>query len=1474
MENIMHQELNLSFPEPQHLAISLTDNQNREETPLLEFISPISDKGHQHLHWYLKEYPNQYSAEVDIDAAQQIAKQFPPLGNSLFNKVFAKKAALRLYKKFRDHKQPGRILTITSPDPSILSLPWELLHPSGKGSGFLLFETPPISIRRRAPSISQKSFEIKQKDKIHLLVVISRPTDIEPRDPQVPASAVLNAIEEYGAERITLEFLRPATLKQLRERLENKALPAVDILHLDVPALVDQKGEFEQQARQGLKTLTEPLKQAAMAITLGQNTTYLQFEKDTGEKRLIPVDLVSHLLSHYSIALVILSTGPSVKTEADIDTDIDSIAINLIAKGMPFVLVLRDAVLATQKLFETFYESLAQGQKIGTALDTARSALYADTARREIMQQSGAVKLHLHDWFLPALYQQGQDTALLTQMLPEKEKALVQEKRYLSHNLSHPPASGFFGRWRELRDIERRFMRGIRRINIHGGGGQGKTCLAQQAGRWLQRTGMFKYVVYVDYGNCQILDPVSVAISMISEVLQKHLLDVEAVTQALRRVPTLLILDNVDLQSSAQVTSQPGLFTTTSNGEENTPPSLFTTTSKEEKNAQLPSLFTTTSKEEENTLPSLFTTSSKEPDTQPSLFTTTSKEAETQPSLFITSSKEEDTQPSLFTTPFSKEAENTPSLLTTPSKEAENTPSLLNNPSNEAENNNYFSSFFEQEVEDKKAEVADKKAEVADDEQKDKRHQLLEAVKKWSEAGKSRVFIITRQPNNLSHQDFPEQGNLKYYLLPLGKLEETQAVRYAEALMTQPPLSAYGVPKRAALTQLLEQAHYHPLSIHLLVHLLKNNHIDTLTEQFNQSLAALSADTHYLERPLVAALNLSLEKLEPSIRNGITRLGIFQCGAFENILQGITQIPEPQWQTLRQSLEASGLIQPDNLEGITVNYLKFHSSLSPLLWNRLSQLEQEALTERYCQGYHELSLFLYNEDNQKPHQTRLIERRELPNLLHAVEEALDSNKKGALEFADKVISFLVDFGFKTDSNQLTRRRTEKLSHSTAVSQEEYLAQSQKADQLYSDGQYSEAQTVYQELLEQLGEDISYNRCLSLSGLGRCLAETGDLEQAADYFRQALAELTQLPLSQDNKLEAGMMQTYLATVLMEMEDNSSAKAAYNTALSIMKELGNSHHQAAIQSQLGKIAMLQNQPQEAEHYYRDALNLFKQLNDQKSEALVWHQLGMVCQKAKRWKAADEAYQQAANLYEKRGKRGETIAIWNELAEINQANGHLQAAETWYRKAIEGYKAQKDWKSVSKGFQKLAKLLQTQPHRLDEAWQLGEACLNFDKSLEPEQSEIWEIYSLLADIAEKRHDTQQAKHYRSLALQSKSKIAGGSTDLQQHQQFIDAMVQTIAQPKLRKQLDLMLQQRENKGWRKLTAASRRILEGERDWNKLYEEELDMEDAMIVQEILQRLEKKNPESLILTSDSESQTDSFSFQQHASVGQQPQLRF
>ncbi|HXP59127.1 MAG TPA: hypothetical protein VN829_01480, partial [Dongiaceae bacterium] len=58
-------------------------------------------------------------------------------------------------------------------------------------------------------------------------------------------------------------------------------------------------------------------------------------------------------------------------------------------------------------------------------------------------------------------------------------------------NVPPAPAADFFGRPRELWHIERWFADGTRRITITGFGGQGKTALALEAGRWLTRAGLF-----------------------------------------------------------------------------------------------------------------------------------------------------------------------------------------------------------------------------------------------------------------------------------------------------------------------------------------------------------------------------------------------------------------------------------------------------------------------------------------------------------------------------------------------------------------------------------------------------------------------------------------------------------------------------------------------------------------------------------------------------------------------------------------------------------------------------------------------------------------------------------------------------------------------------------------------------------------------------------------------------------------------
>ena len=48
-------------------------------------------------------------------------------------------------------------------------------------------------------------------------------------------------------------------------------------------------------------------------------------------------------------------------------------------------------------------------------------ALYASTARGKIM---GAGELHLHDWFVPVIYQEQQDPQLITQLPPEAVQQL------------------------------------------------------------------------------------------------------------------------------------------------------------------------------------------------------------------------------------------------------------------------------------------------------------------------------------------------------------------------------------------------------------------------------------------------------------------------------------------------------------------------------------------------------------------------------------------------------------------------------------------------------------------------------------------------------------------------------------------------------------------------------------------------------------------------------------------------------------------------------------------------------------------------------------------------------------------------------------------------------------------------------------------------------------------------------------------
>jgi hypothetical protein len=54
-----------------------------------------------------------------------------------------------------------------------------------------------------------------------------------------------------------------------------------------------------------------------------------------------------------------------------------------------------------------------KGKHSGEALENARRYLFRHTERGQRRYGQCEFELHLHDWFIPALYQNGQDRALL-----------------------------------------------------------------------------------------------------------------------------------------------------------------------------------------------------------------------------------------------------------------------------------------------------------------------------------------------------------------------------------------------------------------------------------------------------------------------------------------------------------------------------------------------------------------------------------------------------------------------------------------------------------------------------------------------------------------------------------------------------------------------------------------------------------------------------------------------------------------------------------------------------------------------------------------------------------------------------------------------------------------------------------------------------------------------------------------------------
>jgi tetratricopeptide (TPR) repeat protein len=519
------------------------------------FANPVTAKDRSDIRWYIETYGSTSLAAPDDQEARRIEARLPEIGKALFTAVFSSSEAFQPFLEFRGAEAEQHVLTIDAEDASVLSLPWELLHDHNPRGVFLFRERPRISIRRKISNAGRRPFSIKAKDRLHLLFVVSRPKGAGFIDPRADPRAVLDALDEYAQGRVTYEFLRPATLNALVERIDDKSKPAIDILHFDghgVFRKVSEEDAKEAPEQYGKSVLSEIQRErqsrgdqaTGKPVGLG----FLAFETEDGGAHLVSAADLGDNLFRSRVMLVVLSACQTAMMGDENRDPMASVAGRLTATGIPSILAMTHSVLVvtTRMLFGKFYKSLADGSDIAAALDAARVYLANNAGRYEVQRGDGRQMLKLQDWFLPALFHGGGDSALLT----AKAKDGLLSPAANKGNLRAEHEAGFFGRRRELWNIERWFaVEKTRRISITGFGGQGKTELALEAGRWLTRTGMFEAAIFVDYAQVQAEDALTVAISVISAALGKTLIDAAAVTAALAAAPALIILDNLEAVS-------------------------------------------------------------------------------------------------------------------------------------------------------------------------------------------------------------------------------------------------------------------------------------------------------------------------------------------------------------------------------------------------------------------------------------------------------------------------------------------------------------------------------------------------------------------------------------------------------------------------------------------------------------------------------------------------------------------------------------------------------------------------------------------------------------------------------------------------------------------------------------------------------------------------------------------------------------
>ncbi len=440
------------------------------------------------LRWYLEDYAL-WPTGVFKERAERIEAQLPKWGQALYQAALGTPAAQRALTAWRqagDGTERRFSVWVDSELPEgsheddqaaaweaasdLVTLPWELLRDD---RGYLFRGKDAVRVRRRLPNRHPQSVRLTELP-IRILLVSPRPEDDHTGyfDHRASGLPLVEAVENLG-ELVDLTVLTPPTFPALEEALRraDEADEPFDVVHFDGHGVYDRK--------------------------LGLGALCFEDPTDAGKlqqrgMQLVHAEKLAEVIRGYRIPLVFLEACQTARVEEDPTA---SVAAKLLDEGVTSVAAMSHSVLVetARRFVQAFYAELALGAPVGKAMLAGQLDLSGDTYRGAVM---GAGELHLHDWFVPVLYQEERDPQLITALPPQTVRQLQARQRRLSlGGLPEAPPHAFVGRSRELLALERLLHTEPYAV-VRGPGGIGKTTLGAELARWLVRSGRFRRAAF------------------------------------------------------------------------------------------------------------------------------------------------------------------------------------------------------------------------------------------------------------------------------------------------------------------------------------------------------------------------------------------------------------------------------------------------------------------------------------------------------------------------------------------------------------------------------------------------------------------------------------------------------------------------------------------------------------------------------------------------------------------------------------------------------------------------------------------------------------------------------------------------------------------------------------------------------------------------------------------------------------------